>query len=171
MTNALPKYILIFIVLIAAQVFVFDKIQLSGFINPYMYVLFILMLPFEMSGWLLLLISFFTGLSVDFFEQTPGIHAAACVFMGYSRPGIIRLVGARDAVEAGHYPNIRDLGVLWFFTYTIILVFLHHLFLFFIEAFRFSEFFFTLLKVLINTALSTILIMFIEFLFYSREQR
>jgi hypothetical protein len=165
------KYILIFIVLVAAQVFVFDKIQLSGFINPYMYVLFILMLPLDMKGLWLLLISFFTGISVDFFEQTPGIHAAACVFMGYARPGITRLVGAREATENASYPNIRDLGVLWFFTYTILLVFLHHLALFFIEAFRFTEFFFTLLKVIINTALSTILIMFLEFLFYSRDKR
>lgn len=171
MKNAILKYVVIFLLLVTAQVFVFDRIQLSGFINPYVYILFILMLPFDTRGLWLLVISFFTGLSVDFFEHTPGIHAAATVFLGFCRPGIIRLVGSRDEVESGQYPNIRDQGVLWFFTYTVILVFLHHLFLFFIEAFRFREFFFTLLKVIINTALSTLLIMFIEFLFYSRDKR
>jgi hypothetical protein len=165
------RYSIIFIILVAAQVFVFDKIQLSGYINPYVYVLFVLMLPFDISGWLLLLLSFITGLSIDFFEHTPGIHAAATVFMGFARPGIIKLVGEKEDLEPNQYPNVRDFGALWFFTYSVLLIFLHHLVLFYLEVFRMNEFFTTFLKVLLNTALTTVLIMMIQFLFYKRTNR
>jgi hypothetical protein len=165
------KYIVLFIILSATQVFVLDNIQLSGYINPYVYILFILILPYNISGWLLLLISFITGLTIDFFEHTIGIHTAACVFMGFARPGVIRLVGEKEELEPGQYPNIADFGSSWFLAYSVILVFLHHLALFYIEVFRLAEFFITLLKVITNTAVSTALIMIIQYLFYSKTSR
>jgi rod shape-determining protein MreD len=171
MKLSLLKYLAIFLVLVVAQVFLFNNVQLSGYINPYIYILFILLLPFEITGWMLLILSFFTGLTIDFFEHTPGIHAAATVFLGWARPGIIQLVGKKEDLEPGQYPNIKDFGTLWFFTYCIIMVFIHHLVLFYIEVFRLSEFFFTLMKVVINTVMSTVLIMILQFLFYSKTKR
>ena len=171
MKLSLLRYIVIFVLLAASQVFLFNNIELSGYINPYIYVLFILILPFDISGWLLLLLSFFTGLTIDFFEHTPGIHAAATVFMGYLRPGIIRLVGEKEDLEPGQYPNIKDFGALWFFTYAVILVLLHHLALFYLEVFRFAEFFNTLLKTIVNTAITTVLILILQYLFYTKTKR
>ena len=158
-----------FILLVFAQIYVFNKIQVSGFINPQVYVLFILMLPFEISGFLLLSFAFMMGLTVDFFQHTPGMHAAASVTLAFLRPGVIRLVGKKEDLEPWQYPNVRDAGSMWFLAYVLILVFLHHLFLFYLEVFRFSEFFHTLLKVLINTVLTTLIIMLIQYLFYSRR--
>jgi hypothetical protein len=158
-----------FILLAGAQVFIFNKVQVSGYINPQVYVLFILMLPFDISGFRLLLFSFLMGLSIDFFQHTPGMHALASVTIAFMRPGVIRLVGKKDDMEPWQYPNVRDAGTAWFLAYTIILVFLHHLMIFYLEVFRLNEFIQTLLKVLINTALSTLIIMVIQFLFYSRK--
>ena len=169
MNNPLFRYVILFFVLVTAQVFVFDKIQLNGYINPYIYVLFILMLPFDISGMMLLLSSFFLGLTIDLFGHTPGMHAAACTFMAFCRPGIIRLVGRREDVQPGDYPSIRETGIPWFVAYSGILVFLHHLLLFNIEVFRAGEFPTVLLKVLINSLLSAVLIIIIQFLFYSRK--
>jgi hypothetical protein len=152
-----------------AQVFIFNNIQVIGYINPQVYVLFILMLPFEISGFWLLTMAFMMGLSIDFFQHTPGMHAAASVVLAFLRPGVIRLVGKKDDLEPWQYPNIRDSGTMWFLAYTLILVFLHHLFLFYLEVARFSEFFQTLLKVLINTVLTSLIIMLIQFLFFSRK--
>lgn len=169
MNSPLLRNIVRFILLLLAQVYIFDKIQINGFINPYIYIMFILMLPYDTRGWLLLVSSFAAGLTVDLFNQTPGMHAAASVFIAFCRPGIIRLVGRREDVQTGQFPNVRDTGPAWFISYTIIMVFLHHLLLFYLEIFRFNEFFITLLKVLINTILSTGLIMLIQFLFYGRR--
>lgn len=158
-----------FILLVFAQVYIFNKIQITGFINPQVYVLFILMLPFQVSGFWLLSLGFLTGLTIDFFQHTPGMHAAAAVFLAFARPGIIRLVGRKEDLEPWQYPNVRDSGSIWFLAYTIILVFLHHTFLFFLEVFRLSEFFQTFLKILTNTALTSVIIMVIQYLFYSRK--
>lgn len=169
MNRRLVGNIIRFILLAFAQIYIFNKIQVSGYINPQVYVLFILMLPFEISGFWLLTFAFSMGLTIDFFQHTPGMHAAASVMLAFFRPGIIRLVGKKDNLEPWQYPNVRDAGSLWFLTYVIILVFLHHLFLFYIEVFRFSEFIHTLLKVLINTVLTSLIIMLIQYLFYSRR--
>ena len=158
-----------FVLLALAQVFIFNNIQVIGYINPQVYVLFILMLPFEISGFWLLTMAFMMGLSIDFFQHTPGMHAAASVVLAFLRPGVIRLVGKKDDLEPWQYPNIRDSGTMWFLAYTLILVFLHHLFLFYLEVARFSEFFQTLLKVLINTVLTSLIIILIQFLFFSRK--
>jgi hypothetical protein len=158
-----------FILLALAQIYIFNKIQVSGYINPQVYVLFILMLPFEISGFWLLSFAFAIGLTIDYFQHTPGMHAAASVIMAFFRPGVIRLVGKKDDLEPWQYPNVRDAGSVWFLTYVIILVFLHHIFLFYMEVFRFREFFQTLIKVLINTVLTSLIIMIIQYLFYSRR--
>jgi len=169
MNRRLFGNIIRFILLVFAQIYVFNKIQVSGFINPQVYVLFILMLPFEISGFWLLSFAFMMGLTVDFFQHTPGMHAAASVTLAFLRPGVIRLVGKKEDLEPWQYPNVRDAGSMWFLAYVLILVFLHHLFLFYLEVFRFSEFFHALLKVLINTVLTTLIIMLIQYLFYSRR--
>jgi len=169
MNKILTGNILRFILLVFAQVYIFNKIQVNGYINPQVYVLFILMLPFEISGFWLLFLGFVTGLTIDFFQHTPGMHAAATVTLAFLRPGVIRLVGRKEDLEPLDYPNVRDSGSLWFLAYTMILVFFHHLFLFYLEVFRFNEFFYTMLKVLINTVLSTIIIMLIQYLFFSRK--
>ncbi|MFO7613814.1 MAG: rod shape-determining protein MreD [Bacteroidales bacterium] len=170
MNRSLAENMIRFVLLVIAQVFIFNNIQLSGYINPQVYVLFILMLPFRLPGFWLLFLSFVTGLTIDVFMQTPGLHAAASVFLAFCRPGVIRLVGKKEDLESFDYPNVRDSGSLWFFSYTVILVLLHHLFLFFTEVFRFSEFGQTLLKVLINTALTALIIMLIQYLFYFRKK-
>ncbi len=169
MNSLLIRNIFRFIILVLLQIFVFDKIMLNGYLNPYIYVIFILMLPFEISGWLLLLSSFLLGLTIDIFSHTGGMHAAASVFMAFARPGVIKLLGKKEDLEPGQFPNARDFGIMWFITYTFILVFLHHLILFNIEIFRFNEFFITLFKVLINTIFTTVLILIAQFLFYRNK--
>jgi hypothetical protein len=169
MNRALIGNILRFILLVLGQVFIFNKIQITGFINPQVYILFLLMLPFQIPGFWLLTLGFITGLSVDWFMHTPGMHAASAVFLAYLRPGVIRLVGRKDDQEPWQYPNVRDSGTMWFFAYTLILAFMHHTFLFFLEIFRFSEILQTLLKIVTNTALTTLIIMVVQFLFYSRR--
>ena len=108
MNRKLAGNIVRFILLALAQVYVFNKIQVSGFISPQVYVLFILMLPFEISGFWLLSFAFMMGLTVDFFQHTPGMHAAASVMLAFLRPGVIRLVGKKKTLSPG---NIRMSGM------------------------------------------------------------
>jgi len=165
MINKVVSNIIRFIILVLVQVIILNNIQLNGFINPYMYILFILLLPFETPGWLLLLLSFLIGLTVDMFSNTLGMHAAASVFLGFCRPRIISFISPRDGYETESQPNLRDMGIRWFLSYTIMMVFIHHFALFYIEAFSFHEFFQTFIRVFLSSTLTITLIILSEYLF------
>lgn len=159
-----------FITLFLFQVLILNNIQLSGYINPYLYVLFILMLPFETPRWVLLISAFFMGLSIDMFTHTPGLHAAATTFMAFIRPGLISMLSSNKEIEPGTNPDIRVFGFVWFMAYASILVLLHHLVLFYLEVFRFSDFFTTMSRVLISSVVTIILIMLTQLLFYGHKK-
>ena len=93
------KIIFRFIILIAVQVLVLNHVEISGYINPFLYVLFILMLPIRIPRLFLLVIAFATGLCVDLFSNTAGMHAAACVLMAYFRPGWLKIIAPRDGYD------------------------------------------------------------------------
>jgi len=155
-----------FLVLTLFQVFVLNNVQLSGYINPYIYILFILLLPFETPKWLLLIFAFLQGLTIDMFVQTPGMHAAACVFMAFLRPVIIGTISSKKEYEPGIQPSIQDLGFTWFVSYAGILTLAHHFVLFFAEVFRVSEFFTTLQRIIYSTAFTLVLIIVSQYVFY-----
>lgn len=154
-----------YFLLAAVQVMILNHINLIGFLNPYIYVLFILLLPFETPAWLLLFAGFGMGLTIDAFTNSWGLHTAAATFMAFSRPGVLGLITSKKEYEPGIRPGIRDLGLNWFLSYAFLMIFLHHLALFFLEAFRFSEFFTTLLRVVLNTFLTLAICVLVLYLF------
>lgn len=164
MISFLPRYIFNFFFLTLVQVLVLNNIQFSGFVNPYLYILFIITLPFETPGWLLLVLAFISGFSIDMFSNTPGMHASATVFMAFFRPVILRALAPRDDYQPGSLPTMSYYGVGWFLRYALVLVLLHHLFLFYVEVFSLTHFFSTLVRVLASTVF-TLLLIFVAQLF------
>lgn len=171
MIKTVPRYLLNFILLVLLQVFVLNNIQFSGYINPYIYVVFILTLPFETPKWLLLVLAFLMGISIDIFSNTPGMHSSATVFMAFLRPFVLKIIAPRDGYEPETYPHLRYYGGNWFLKYSSILVFAHHLFLFYIEVFRFSDFFATLLRVVLSSSFSIVLILIGQYFFRKDTKR
>ncbi len=155
-----------FFALILLQVLLLNNIQYNGYINPYLYILFILMLPIATPGWILLLSSFLLGISIDMFSDTLGLHATACVFISFIRPGIINILSQKEAFEAGAYPGIKYFSLKWFLSYSTILVIIHHSIIFFLEVFSLRDFFYTLISVVTSTIATLALIIIIQYLFY-----
>lgn len=145
------KYPVMFVVLVLLQVLVFNQVQLTGFLNPYIYVLFILLLPVSMPQYQVLLFSFMIGISVDWFSNTLGLHAASSVLMGFMRLPVMNLVSQRESDQV-NYPGLHQTGWRWFLLYASILVIIHHFFLFFTEVFSFAGFFRTLLRSVASSA-------------------
>jgi rod shape-determining protein MreD len=163
MINSVLRFSLIFIILILLQVLLFNNIQFSGYINPYVYIMFIILLPVEIPSWLLLLLSFMTGIVIDLFSGSPGMHSSATVLAGFIRPSVLRIVSPRDGYEAGPEPSMLSYGFRWFLTYTLLIVLVHHAALFYLEVFRFTDFFRTLLRVLLSSIFTSVFIVLIEF--------
>ncbi|MCD4666167.1 MAG: rod shape-determining protein MreD, partial [Bacteroidales bacterium] len=158
MSNVYLKNITRFFFLILLQVLILDKINFGGYINPYLYIYFILLLPFEIPGWLLLFSSFLIGMGIDLFSGTLGIHSASSVLIAFFRPKIIKTIASKKEYEVGMQPSIRDLGFKWFFTYALFLILIHHFVLFYLEVFRFSGFFITLQRVLYSSFFTLVLV-------------
>jgi rod shape-determining protein MreD len=168
--NIIVKNIIRFIILVLIQVLLVKNIELGRFINPFIYVLFILMAPFEVPKIALLFISFLLGLTIDMFYDTAGMHAAACVFMAFLRPTVLKLFSPRDGYEPEAQPTLAYLGISWFLSYSSILIFLHHFLLFYTEIFRFTDFFSTLARVIISTMVTLILVIISQYFFYSKKE-
>ena len=168
MIRELTRNIGNFIFLILLQVLVLNHIEFSGFINPYLYVLFIILLPFETPMWVLLLSSFFLGLTIDVFMGTWGINAFASVFMAYLRPYLLKVIAPRDGYEAGTQPNVKFFGFEWFIKYAAVLVVAHHFVLFYTESFKFHQFFSTLLRVILSSIFTLVLIVLSQLLTQKR---
>ena len=165
--NALdPKHIGRFILLIFIQGFFLANAALfDGLAIPFLYVFILLKLPIDMNKVALLLICFVTGIAIDLFYHTLGLHAAACVLLGFVRPGILNALQPRDGYDAGASISISNMGFGWFFTYSLALIFVHHFYLFFLEIFSFSYIPRTILKVLLSSVYTFILILLVHLIF------
>ncbi|MFL5740585.1 MAG: rod shape-determining protein MreD [Flavisolibacter sp.] len=166
----LVKNIFRLAIFILVQVYVLDKIPyLHRFIVPYIYYLFVLWLPFTISRLGLLLIGFVTGLILDYFTQTPGLHAAACVLIAYVRPFIITVLIPKDTAEFNYRePSPRAMGWAPYTVYVFVLTLLHHTYLTLLEWLEFGSFLEFLIKVVCTTAISLLLIFTVELLFPRR---
>jgi hypothetical protein len=166
----LVKNIFRLVIFILVQVFVLNKIpHLHQFIVPYLYYLFILWLPFTLSRMGLLGIGFLTGLLLDYFMMSPGLHTAACVLIAYVRPFIINVMIVKDTSELTyHEPSPRGMGWGPYFIYVFILTLLHHTYLVFLQWLDFGTFLSFLIKVGATTGISMLLILTVELLFPRR---
>jgi len=169
MTGKVAINILRFIILILLQVLIVRNINLGTYFIMLPYVLFILSLPFETPRLLILGISFFTGLTIDLFYSTPGLHASACTSMGFARYYVLKFVAPRDGYDVVVQPTIEDMGLEWFLKYAGVLIFVHHFLFFYLEVFRFDEFFRTFFRVILSTIGTFLLVYLIQFLFYAKK--
>jgi rod shape-determining protein MreD len=159
-----------FVILILLQVLIVQNIRLGSYIILFPYVLFIIILPFETPKLLVLLLAFIMGLTIDMFYDTAGIHAAACTVIGFLRYYILKLLSPREGYDLGLTPTVDSMGSLWFVTYALTIIFIHHLFVFYIEIFRFNEIFRTLLRVSISSLGTFIFVHTLQFLFYKSNK-
>jgi rod shape-determining protein MreD len=170
--NTLVKNIIRFALFILVQVFVLDKIHLHQMVTPYVYFLFILWLPFRMGRTQQMLIAFILGFTMDSFRHHPGFHTAACVLIAYIRPFLINLLIPQEGSDNNYEePSFKSMGgILPYMIFIGVLTFIHHGWLFFLEAWQFGNIWYFLVKTILSTVLSLLLIIITELLF-TRQQK
>jgi len=158
-----------FIALVATQLLVLNKIQFSGYFNPYIYILFILLLPLKTPPVTMLITGFALGFIIDLYTGIMGIHAAATLFISFFRNRIIRVTTGLTPDDLITQPGLRDLGSFRFIYYAGLMALIHHLILFFLEVFTIHNMFDTLLRVVVNSAISLLFIVVTMILFEKRR--
>ena len=166
----IPGVIISFFSYLLLQVLLVRNLVLFDMAFCYIYVAFILLLPFDTSRILLMLLGFLCGFVVDIFYDTLGIHAFACVLIAFIKPFWTNAIPPRGGYEIGMGPTIKIMGFSWFLTYSLPLIFVHHLALFFVEAGGLHLFGFTIVKVIFSSILTFIVMVILQYLFYQRRR-
>ncbi len=147
--------------LLLVQILVMNNIHFLGFVNPYIYVLAILLWPARLDRKLAMTLALVIGLILDTFNNTPGVHTSASVLVAYLRkPFINAIVDLEEG--ANPTPSLRSFGISKFIKYILILVFIHHFTLFMLEVFSFDNFGITLLRTIVNTLITIIILLGIQ---------
>ena len=170
MNSRLVKNIIRFVLLVLLQVLLFSNMHLWGYVTLYPYLLFLLLLRYDISKTNLLLLGFFTGLVIDFFQNTMGMQAAAAVLLVFARPAVLNFYFKKMEFAPREEPGISKLGFAGFLKYATTLVFIHNFFLFLLEAFSPANIIDTVERAMLNTAATVVLIMIIEMLFSKKKK-
>lgn len=163
--NIITWFALVFI-----QVFLLKNMSFYDLSTPFIYVLFLLILPFKVPTFFQYLIAFGTGMVLDAFYDTSGVHATASVTLIFIRISFINLTLNRDMIDEDS-PTLGNMGFKWFAFYALICILGHHLVLFMLEAFKLSEIGYTLLRCSMSVVFTLILILLTEFLFFKKKTR
>ena len=157
-----------FILLLAAQVLIFNNINFLGFINPFPYILFIILYPVNGNKSGLLASSFLFFFLMDLFWNSGGVHTAACVMLAYYRPMLFKFAFGLSY----EYQTIRINDKLSpeRFSFILLSVVIHHLTLFILEVFTLSSLWDILVRTIVSTLFTTLLCILIIYLIKPSKQ-
>ncbi len=163
MNSAFLSNIARFILLLATQITIFNNIDFIGYINPFPYILFIILFPVNGNKSILVLSSFFIGIIIDLFCNSGGVHAASCLLLAYVRPIIFKFSFGLSY----EYQTVRLNDVLTTerFSFILISVIIHHFSLFLLEVFQLNFLWDILLRTLLSTIFTTIICIMLIYIF------
>jgi len=172
MSRHFLQQLLYFILLVLFQDLVIDKLPLGTYINPDVYLLFILLLPFNYSPIGTLLWAFAMGLSIDVLSMgVLGLHTAALLVLAYVRHHLLKLVSSKEQIESSAYPSPRVIGLQPYITYVVISVLLYTTVLFCLDTFNFNNVGHLLLRILFSSLATTIFIVAMQYAFTGKRKK
>lgn len=169
MSRTIAAVVLRFVALLLAQVLILNNINLFGYVEPMIYVWFILLLPVGTPKWLVLLLSFLVGFCVDIFSGQVGFHTAVATFTGFARPLFLNSVASNQQTTDFDIPSSATMGLVPFLIYVSVLTFVHVFLLIAIETFRWSEVLPMLLRIALSAVASILLIVICDLIFFARS--
>ncbi len=146
------------LVAMVLQVLLINQLQLGGVCHPFIYILPLLMMPITLPRWADMLIGLSAGLLMDVFCNSLGVHAAACIMLMYARRHLIPL-WVNDTERLTDVISMQTIGIAPFLKYASLLVVAHHLMVFFLTAWTFQLWWYTLLTTLVSSIVSLALIL------------
>ena len=158
------KYILQLPLLLLVQVYILNEVLFASYINPFLYLILIIIMPFKTPKWYLLVYAVSCGLLIDVFSGNLGIHSTACLILAIIKNPISKITIPHIIIEENHELTVQKTGGKSFLLFSFILIFMHHLILFVLEHASFD--FHIFLKVLLSTIITTIIIAITQLFFY-----
>ncbi|MGO1648848.1 MAG: rod shape-determining protein MreD [Sphingobacterium sp.] len=139
--------------------------------SPFPYILIILLLPIGTPNLLLYLLAFLTGLTLDAFYDSIGLHASACIALVLFRIFFYNITLDVDVKNSFETPSLGNMGTKWYLPYIAIGTLIHHIVLFHVEYFSFTNYLSTAMTILFSSIFTILLIILISILIYKRKSR
>lgn len=158
--------ILLMAILVALQIFLFNRIDIAGKFTPIIYIVFVLFYPFYRNKYIFLTASFLLGLSIDAFLGTWGINAFATTLIAYFRTLIFK-TSTETSTDIFSFHNLQ-----WsqFLFYIFSSIFVHQFLVQSIEFFKFSRFFEVIFNILMTSVISIIFVLIYTLAFKIKEK-
>ncbi len=168
MENNWLKHIGFIGLMISFQILVFNNLDLSKSIIPFIYPIIIISASRVSNRSLLLILGFSLGLLIDVFSNTGGAHAMSTTLLAFFQPYLLSSMGPSDSNSNKIKPSIYSLGLKNYLVFALILLFVHHFMVFLMEMFTFSNFGLTLLRISASSLVSLLLILLLQFIFFRK---
>ena len=163
MNSTFTRHSIQFILLVLFQVILFNHINFLGYINPYIYIIFILFFPIKSNQALLMCLSFLIGITIDMFSDSGGIHAGASVCIAFVRPIFLKFSFGTMYEHNNVKFNNTEFGAK--LIYIALLTLIHHVVLFYLEIFSISKILLVFQKTLFSGIFTILMITLISIIF------
>lgn len=162
--NSITNLALQFVLYVVVQVVILNGIDYMHVFTPFLFILYILTLPMNISRIAQMLHAFAIGIVVDIFSNTIGINAMVCVFMAYIRPGICKFFASTENQE--QQPSFKSYGMMRFMQYAFIMVLVHHTGFYMLENMSLSNMNLVATRIICSAVFTLILIFSVEYFKY-----
>lgn len=164
--NKIVTWILVF----ALQVFVFNHLNFTSYLVPQVFIFLLIILPLHLSKLNIVLIGFGLGLLADIFTSTAGLHASACLWLVLIRMAILNSLDTKQMEANKNWFTVQNVGLPVFFYTTIALVFVYHLYVFFLGSIGAIDFERLLISTFASTSFALLIILFFELVSFGRSK-
>jgi rod shape-determining protein MreD len=174
------RFLVNFVFIMSVQVLLLNDIVIKSSFSlfgipafiPLIYPLVLLLMPLNTHHWVSMILGFITGMTMDLFCNTPGMHTASCVLLGFVRPYLLTLFFQQQIKELGDTrPTLYRMGITSFALYVAMALLIHHFLFYTLQIWSFRNILYILLKTLMSGVLSLLLILVSQLLFASRETK
>lgn len=156
------KYLSLLPIYVLLQVLILNQILFSSYINPFLYLLLIISLPFKTPKWFLLIYAFLLGFVIDLFSSSLGFHSTASVLIAFIKPSVSKITIPHNILGEMDEISLQKIGVKAYITFSSLLILIHSSCLFILEHLNFS---FTIFSKVIASSIITLVIILITQLF------
>lgn len=165
------EYLILFVLVTLLQLLLFDNIQISGYLNILIYPLFLLLLPMNISGFMLLILATVLGSFADIMAGTAGIHSIGTIFIAFMRPTLLKLIVRDDLLSSNMMPSSNVIGIKQFLQYSTLMMFILFTVILLLERLTLDYLFFTILRIIISTIVSVMILFLLQLIFSRNSNR
>ena len=149
--------------IILLQVVVFDRLQVQGWGYPMIYVLLLINLPVQIPRWAEMMIGAIVGLVIDIYNNSLGVHMAACVALSFLRPILLKK-SIQDVERIKGEINSHSIGIAEYIKCLVMTVLVHHLLVFSLEAWGGHSVWLVILHTLFSSLLTILMLLVYDYM-------